>query len=386
MTRVLINTLPYYGKGEGLKTYTANLLKAFHQSNIDMEWQVMLTRADMERLGLASDRRFAPAPLAEWMAAPALPGLRFIRRNTLEHLAMPRVSAKRADLVHYLDSYGPLIAPPKSPVIITVLDLMPLLNATYQAGWVTGYLAMLMRRTVPRAYSVIAASRDTAQSVTTLTGMPPYKVYVAPLGVDDSFRPYAPAEVADVVQQYRLDAPYLITVGTVEPRKNIARLVRAFARAKREHGLPHHLLIAGKMGWKYDDVLHAIDEADLGPAIRMLGFVPQDHIVRLMSAATALVFPSVEEGFGLPTIEGMACGAAVIVGRNSPIADLISGAVRFIEPSDENELASVIGEYCTDASKRERLAQTGLARAQNFRWSAMANTTADVYRKALALA
>lgn len=385
VVRVLINTLPYYGKGEGLRTYTGNLLNAFHESNIDMEWQVMLSLKDMERLGLASDRRFAPALLAEWMSFPLLPGIRFIRRNALDHVAIPQISAKRVDLVHFLDSYGPLIPPSKLPVIVTVHDLMPLASATYHSRWVTRYLAGLMRRTIPRAHSVIAVSSGTAQSVTALTGMPAHKVYVAPSGVNDSFRPYAYDEVKGVLMKYGLSTPYLITVGTIEPRKNIARLVRAFTRAKQEHVLPHHLVIAGKFGWKYDDVLHAIDEANLGPAIKVLGYVPQDHLVRMISAATALVFPSLEEGFGLPIIEGMACGTPVIVGRNSPIADLVAGAVRFIEPSDEDEMATAISEICADASKRERLTQIGLSRARQFKWSTLASTVADIYTKALTL-
>lgn len=381
--RVLINTVPFYGKGAGLRTYTTQLLRAFHTSQADMEWHVSLRGEDAEALGLTSDRRFRLTRIAQVSRPPRVPGLRFAWWNTIDQLIIPGYARpQKFDLVHYLDSYGPAFRAPKIPFVLTVHDLIPLTGRDFYAGWMRRYLASLMRRTIPHATAIVANSDKTAQSLRNLLGIPTNRITVALLGVDEMFHPTSADERAAVLRRYHVTTPYIINVGTIEPRKNLARLVRAFAQAKRQFDLPHHLLIAGKPKWKADDVTAAIEETGLGSAIHLLGFVPDEDIAPLIGGADVLAYPSLEEGFGLPVVEGMACGVPVIASVNSPLAEDVGPAALLVDPLDVNAMATALRELCTNAEKRAMMSAEGLARAQRYSWGHVAEATLDMYRRA----
>lgn len=381
--RVLINTVPFYGKGAGLRTYTTQLLRAFHASRADMEWHVSLRNEDAEALGLVSDSRFHLTRIAPVSRPPRVPGVRFAWWNTIDQFIVPGYSKpEKYDLVHYLDSYGPAFRMPRIPYVLTVHDVIPLTGHDFYAGWTRRYLASLMRRTIPRAAAIMADSDTTAQALRDLLDIPSNRIAVALLGVDETFHPTSADERAEVLQRYHVTNPYIINVGTIEPRKNLVRLVHAFAQAKRHLDLPHHLLIAGKPKWKADDVTTAIDETGLSSAIHLLGFVPDEDIAPLIGGAHVLAYPSLEEGFGLPVIEGMACGVPVIASVNSPLAEDIGTAALLVDPLDVNAMATALGEICTNAEKRATMSAEGLARAQRYSWGHVADATLDMYHRA----
>lgn len=382
--RILINTVPFYGRGAGVRTYTTQLLRALHASNADMEWHVALHREDAEHLGLTSDRRFRLTSLSRFARPPAVPGLRFVWWNTFDQLAVPRsCSPKKFDLVHYLDSYGPSLWIPKTPLILTVHDLIPLTGKDFYAGWMRRQLAFSMRHTIPNAVSLLAVSDATAYALEKMLHIPPDRIKVVTLGVDKRFRLTSSHERAAIVQRYGITAPYVINVGTIEPRKNLARLVYAFALAKHRFNLPHQLLLAGKPKWKADDVMAAIAEVNLGSAIRMLGFVPDEDIAPLIGAADVLAYPALEEGFGLPVIEGMACGTPVLASITSPIAGQLGHAALLVDPLSVDVMAAAIGELCVNPERRAAMSAEGLARARKYSWGRVADATTEAYRLAV---
>jgi glycosyltransferase involved in cell wall biosynthesis len=381
--RVLINTVPFYGKGAGLRTYTTQLLRALHASNADMEWHIALRAEDAERLDLANDKRFRLTRLSTGARPPSVPGLRFIWWNMLDQVAVPgSCTPKKYDLVHYLDSYGPAFRTTRVPLVLTVHDIIPLTGEGYYAGWMRRYLAYSMRRTIPGAVSLLTVSDATAYALEKMLNIPPERIKVVALGVDERFRPTSERERAAVLQRYGITGPYIINVGTIEPRKNLARLVHAFAQAKRRFNIPHQLLLAGKPKWKADDVTAAIELANLGSAIRLLGFVPDEDIAPMIGAADVLAYPSLEEGFGLPVIEGMACGTPVIASITSPIAETIGNAALLVDPLNIDAIAVALGELCMNPQRRAAMSAEGLARAQQFSWSHVADATIETYRHA----
>ena len=242
--RVLINAVPLYGKGAGVRTYTAELLKALSASNADMEWGVLLRDADFDRLGLAVDPRFRHIRFMGPAAPPHLPGARFLWRNAIDQVVMP-LAGHRYDVTHYLDTYGPLLPLGPSPFALTVHDLFPITNPEYFSPWIARYLAFLMRA-IPRASSLMAISAETARALTAVFGIPPERIRIIQNGVDARFHPASATERLYVARKYAIEGPYLIAVGAVERRKNLARAIRAFARARRDAEFAHRLLIAGQ--------------------------------------------------------------------------------------------------------------------------------------------
>jgi glycosyltransferase involved in cell wall biosynthesis len=345
-----------------------------------MEWHVLLHRQDFERLGLADDARFHLAPFPALARPAPVPGVRFLWRNTLDQVLTP-LAHLGFDIVHFLDSYGPLSPLVRAALVLTVHDLIPLTSSRYHSPAVRAYLGGLMRSTIPRAAAIMADSVTTARQLGGILHVPEQRVTVVPMGVDERFHHPTEEEQKRVKAHYQITGPYVISVGTIEPRKNLARVVRAFARAKRMYGVPHHLLIVGKMGWGYGDVLAAIEEAQLGPAIRLLGYLPREDVPPLIGGADVLLYPSLEEGFGLPVAEGMACGTPVITSSVSSVAEVAGEAGLLVDPLSVEAIAAATGRLCQDAALRASLREVCQVRAGQYTWARVGNATLAIYER-----
>jgi glycosyltransferase involved in cell wall biosynthesis len=379
--RVLINTVPLYGNGPGLRTYTAGLLGALHASDADMQWHVILRPADAERLGLTGDARFRFVPASALAPLSEVPGVRFVWRNATDQLLAPAWAA-HYDALHYLDSYGPVLGVRHTPVVLTVHDILPVVAKHFFAPWVAAYLGALMKCSIPRAAAILAVSAYTARQVSETLGVATERIIIAPNGLDAHFRrSHTPDEVQLVAERYGLVAPYIIYVGSINPRKNVARLVRAFTDVRLRHGLPHHLVLVGGLGWQYDNVAAAIHESGLGAAVHLLGRVPNEDVPLLMAGAECLAYPSLGEGFGLPILEAMACGVPVLAGAVPPLLELGQGAALLVDPESQSAIASGLDVLLRDADLRAELRQAGLRRAQEYSWARVAETALETYRR-----
>jgi glycosyltransferase involved in cell wall biosynthesis len=174
----------------------------------------------------------------------------------------------------------------------------------------------------------------------------------------------------------------LLFVGLVEPRKNLPLLLRAY-QAIRQHPAAPHLVIAGRLGWMYEEVFHLVDELGLRGQVHFPGYIPASDLPVLYNLAEVFIYPSLYEGFGLPPLEAMACGTPVVTSGVSSMPEAVGDAGLLVPPGDEQALAGAVLRLAGDPALREELRQKGLSRAQEFTWTRTARETWQVYRQVL---
>jgi glycosyltransferase involved in cell wall biosynthesis len=246
------------------------------------------------------------------------------------------------------------------PLVVTLHDIAVLRHPELFNRWTRSYSRVVLPRVARAARLVIAASEFTRSELLSLLDLPEEKVRVIPHAVGAPFVADGDAAFGD----------YVLTVGTLEPRKNLDRLVDGFARAGLNGS---RLLVAGMRGWGDVDVS--------GDRVQQLGFVPDDELARLYRGARCVAYLSAYEGFGLPLVEAMACGAPVVAANAGSAPEVTGGAAVLVDPSDPEAIAAGLAEAI---DRREELRALGLKRAQAFSWDAVARATVDVYREAAA--
>jgi len=303
------------------------------------------------------------------------------RRILYEQTALPLLLRGRVDLLHAPVNVVPLLSP--VPAVVTIHDLSFMVLPDRFLPAKRRYLETFTRLTVRKARHVIADSENTRQDVMRLLQVPPERVTAVPLGVTAHFRPPDPAAIEAFRARHDLPECYLLYLGTLEPRKNLVTLVRAYARL-REQGLEWPLVLAGGKGWLYEDIFRAVEEWNLGEHVRFPGYVSYEEQPLWYGGATIFVYPSTYEGFGLPVLEAMACGTPVVTSTAGSLPEAAGDAGLLVECRDEEQLATAIARLAGDANLREDLRQRGLARAAEFSWARTAEETVQVYKRALA--
>jgi glycosyltransferase involved in cell wall biosynthesis len=265
------------------------------------------------------------------------------------------------------------------PSVITIHDLAIYRNPAWFPSQVFS-TRLLVPQSVKRAKRIIAVSDSTRRDLRDLFNVPARKVLVIPEGVDVRPLPLSDRN-ADVRKQFRLPKRFLLFVGTLEPRKNLPALVRAFAVVAR---MPRFsdvgLVLAGARGYKATEVFEEITEQKLKDRVWYIGYLTQNQKLAAIRAAEAFVFPSVYEGFGLPVLEAMALGTPVITSRVSSLPEVAGTAALLVDPEDEGELVRAMVRVLDGAPLRARLAKAGKAQAAKFSWDRTAKETLDVYR------
>jgi glycosyltransferase involved in cell wall biosynthesis len=263
--------------------------------------------------------------------------------------------------------------------VVTIHDLaFRVYPSLYPAAWRALFRAGT-RRAGRRADAVIAVSEHTAKDIARFTRTDPARIHVVPLA---AALPPSSEEPERVLARLRVRGPYVLFVGTLEPRKNLVRLVRAYRRAVGAAGLPHTLVLAGPMGWKTNRLQAEVRAEGPGQIVLTGATRPEDLDV-LYRRASALVYPSLYEGFGLPVLEAMARGVPTIVSRVSSLPEVAGDAAVFVDPRSARELADAIERLLTNKEVAEALAAAGRARAAQFSWERTARLTLAVYRRVL---
>jgi glycosyltransferase involved in cell wall biosynthesis len=260
-----------------------------------------------------------------------------------------------ADLLHCPTYRGPLR--PALPVVVTVHDLAVFRHPEAFNRWTRTYSPRVVPRVLAAARRIVAVSEFTRRELVELLHVPADKIRVVPNGVDDEFTQEGPAA----------EGEYVLAVGTLEPRKNLPRLVEAARRTDVE------LRVVGARGWG--------DVQVEGNGVSWLGELSDVELARQYRGALCVAYPSLYEGFGIPVLEAMACGAPVVTSRGTAMEEVADGAAVLVDSSDPAELAAGIERA---AAERDVLVPLGLERARAFRWDAIAAATLDVYREALA--
>ena len=182
---------------------------------------------------------------------------------------------------------------------------------------------------------------------------------------------------------YGIDGPYILSVGSIQPRKNLARLIRAYASLRGKHAqtdLPK-LVLVGKHAWLYEETLRALEQTGVEKSVILTGYVPETDLPALYSGALCFVYPSYFEGFGLPPLEAMKCGAAVIVGNKTSLPEVVGDAALTVDPFDESSIATAIEKLIKDSVLRRALSVKARERAAIFDWRDTARQTLRVYQE-----
>jgi glycosyltransferase involved in cell wall biosynthesis len=231
------------------------------------------------------------------------------------------------------------------------------------------------------ASKIITPSTSVKSEVGAMLGVPAEKVAVTPEAPRPAFKRREDAGVAELLKRHGLDGDFVLYVGTIEPRKNLHRLVEAFDRLLRTTSLSPKLVIAGGKGWLMDDFDALIKQKQLEDRICLAGYLDDEDLCGLYSTCAAFVYPSLYEGFGLPPLEAMACGAPVITSQIPSIRETVGNAARLVEPADVEDLARAMTEMLSDVQVRQHYAELGKVHVKKFSWEQTALKTLEVYRQ-----
>jgi glycosyltransferase involved in cell wall biosynthesis len=314
----------------------------------------------------------------------------FTVRSTLPHSPLIRIpltlSAElrrnRVDVLH-VQFTAPPMAP--CPVVVSIHDLsFEHLPQTFKRRSRI-QLRMTVRRSARLASQVITLSNHARADIINTYNINPNKVTAIPLAAPAHFtRITDDNELQRVKQTYGINGPYILCVGSVQPRKNIARLLQAYSLLRRDGPaakLPK-LVIAGKLAWLFEETLRIIDQLSLKDSVVVTGYVRDADLPAMYSGARCFVYPSYFEGFGLPPLEAMKCGTAVIVGNQTSMPEVVGDAAQLVDPFDVDNIAAGIRKVITDDVWRSTLEARGLERAKSFDWHETARKTLEVYKKA----
>ena len=264
------------------------------------------------------------------------------------------------------------------PTVLTVHDLIFRRYPQHHKPLNRWYLNATLPLYCRRADHIIAVSEQTKRDVMAAYGVPADKISVIYEAADARFRPQPAEAVAEVRARYRLPDRYLLFVGTIEPRKNLGRVLAAFERLHAE-GLTDALVIVGKRGWLYDDFFARLEQSPVKRAVLFPGFVPDADLPAIYAGAQALAFPSEFEGFGLPVLEAMACGAPVVCSNSSSLPEVAGDAALRVDPADTDAITAALRRVVADADLAAELARRGVAQAARFSWQRAAAETLAVY-------
>lgn len=356
-------------RGAGINSYIYHLLWHLGRIGSDYHYTVFLNerRFAGERLGLRYTR---------W------PTYRPLVRILWEQLVQPMaVRQAGIDLLHAMAFVGPLAT--SCPFVVTIYDLSFLHYPAAFRPWNRWYLSRFTVLSARRARRVIVISESTKRDVVNILGVPPASVDVVYCGVDETFHPLPAIQVTSFRRERALPDRFILFLGTLEPRKNVQTLIRAYARwRKAEPGIPK-LVVAGGKGWYYDQIFAEVERLGLAGDVIFPGYVMQEELPWWYNAADLFVYPSRFEGFGLPVLEAMACGIPVVTTNAASLPEVAGDAALFVSPDDETQLVEAMRCALSDQTFREEMTAKGLARAATFTWERTARQTRDTYERAL---
>lgn len=267
------------------------------------------------------------------------------------------------------------------PMVLTIHDLSvwlyPRTHSLRNVVWARTLVPISTRR----SRHIIADSSNTKMDIVRLIKAPTSKVSVIHLGAPDECNPEPQPEDEEAIQHYGIIKPYILFVGTLEPRKNLNTLIKSFDKvAKAKPGV--HLVLAGRRGWLAQAIFDELEQRDLLGRVHITGYVKEQYLPALYRQASAFIYPSLYEGFGLPPLEAMSSGTPVIVSRSSSLPEVVGDAGLFVDPLDADDMARAMEAVVGDAELAGSLRKKGLERAKQFSWKKTAERTLDILREA----
>lgn len=356
----------------GNESYATNLIEALAEIDSVNDYTLYVTRNE-------AVKRFSK----RW------PNFRV--RTTLPHTPLIRIPLTLSaelrkhpvDVLH-VQFTAPPFAP--CPFVVSIHDLsFEHLPETFNRRS-RAQLRLTVRRSARKAARIVSLSEHGKRDIIATYGISPELVTAIPLAAPPHFEPVAnERELQRIRHTYGIAQDYILSVGSIQPRKNLSRLLSAYARlrgARPNSKLPQ-LVIVGKRAWLYDETLKSIDESGAGRSVIVTGYVPGNDLPALYSGALCFVYPSYFEGFGLPPLEAMKCGTPVIAGNRTSLPEVVGDAGLMVDPFDVGALASAIEQLIDNPDFRLQLRVKGLNRARMFDWRETARRTLEVYQAAV---
>lgn len=368
--RIAIDAHSVGAKLGGNESYAVNLIEALAQIDDVNEYTLYVTTAE------AHDRFHRRWP-------------NFKVRTTLPHTPLIRIPLTlSAELrKHPVDVlHVQFTAPPfcPCPVVVSIHDLsFEHLPDTFRRRSRT-QLRLTVRHSAKRAAKILTLSEHTRSDIIDIYGIEPSRIRAIPLAAPAHFLPVADnRELQRVRHTYGIDGQYILSVGSIQPRKNLPRLVKAYAslRGKYDENELPKLVLVGKCAWLYDETLRTLEQTGIAQSVILTGYVPESDLPALYSGALCFVYPSYFEGFGLPPLEAMKCGAPVIVGNRTSLPEVVGDAALTVDPYDETAIAGAIERLINDSDLRRELSVKGQSRAEEFDWRETARQTLQVYEQ-----
>ena len=368
--RIAIDAHSVGAKLGGNESYAANLIEALAQIDSVNDYTLYVTTTE------AFQRYHKRWP-------------NFTVRSTRPHTPLIRIPLTLSaelrkhpvDLLH-VQFTAPPFCP--CPVVLSVHDLsFEHLPHTFNRRSRT-QLRLTVRHSARRAARILTLSEHTRQDIVQTYGVDQSRVHAIPIAAPTHFGPVSDTkELQRVRHTYGIDSDYILSVGSIQPRKNLTRLVQAYAslRNKYQRDKLPKLVMVGKCAWLYDETLRALHDTRLNDSVILTGYVPESDLPALYSGALCFVYPSYFEGFGLPPLEALQCGTPVVIGNRTSLPEVVGDAGLLVDPFDVDALAGAVERLINNSALREELRVKGFARATLFDWKATAQRTLDVYKQ-----
>src|SRR5262247_186903 len=360
----------------GNETYIRGLIKSLAEIDGDNLYTIYLANAGAAaqwREGFANQYKNFSVKLLP----PPTPLVRVPVYLTYELFRRP------VDVLHVQYTAPPFC---RIPVVVTIHDLaferMP--ETFTRRG--SFQLKLTVRRTAKKAARIATVSEYSRQDLLSVYKLPPEKVVVTYNGVESHFtpRPDLPNESQEIRSRYGISRDFLLAVGSLQPRKNLIRLIRAYAKLRGERAdFAPQLVIVGRRLWLTHEIFDEVKRSRWAGDVILTGYVADEDLPALYRAARAFVYPSLFEGFGLPPLEAMACGTPVVTSDVSSLPEVTGAAALLVDPLDVDALADAIRRLWTDEDLRRDLRARGLSRVRRYTWDATARLTLEVYAAAM---
>jgi glycosyltransferase involved in cell wall biosynthesis len=291
------------------------------------------------------------------------------------------IKNEKVDIFHGPSFMVPFFKPKGCKYIVTIMDLSYLTCPESYTFLNRLYFHLFLKRSMTIADKIIAISESTKKEIMHNFRIHADKIVVTHLAVEEKYKLIKDNEKRiNVQRKYGLPEKFMLCVGSLIPRKNIKRIIEAFKKIKGD-GLPHKLVVVGKKGWLYDDIFHYIDEHNLKEDIHFTGYVGYDDLPVIYCLADLFVYPSLEEGFGLPILEAFACECPVLTSNTSSMPEVAGDAAYLINPLSIDEIADGMKEMLTNKKLRVQLIKKGKGRVNDFSWKMAAEKTLNTYIK-----
>jgi glycosyltransferase involved in cell wall biosynthesis len=311
----------------------------------------------------------------------SLPGCkRLPALMTVGNMEIPLIARRhKLDLIHDTSGVTPfLLGGGGAKMVVTVHDVIPLSFPNVSTRLDTLIYRHWLPHVLPRVDAVITDSSCSRRDIEKYLKIQDSRVHEVPLGANDTFRPATTDHILQVRARHEIAGNYILYVGSVEERKNLLRVLQAYASLGDTH---HKLVIVGARKWRYKQIADTFSELNLASNVLFTGHIDEDDLPALYSGADLFVFPSLYEGFGLPVLEAMSCGTPVITSNMSSLPEVAGDAAIMVDPYDVRAIASAIHCVLASSDLRTSLRQKGLVRASSYSWERTAQMTVEVYER-----